>query len=65
MLKYTGGGYGGMLAHIPARDLNDEEVKELGGEEKLIKTGLYVRSKNHAPIKEIEVAPEKEVLNGR
>jgi hypothetical protein len=40
-LKYTGGGYGGWLPEIPARDLNDDEVKQFGGEAALLKTGLY------------------------
>lgn len=29
MLKYTGGGYGGALPLIPARDLSDAEIAEL------------------------------------
>ena len=38
---YTGGGYGGSLPGIPARDLTDEEAKEHGGDKKLVATGLY------------------------
>ena len=38
MLKWNGTGF---LPGIPARDLTDEEVKEFGGEKKLIATGLY------------------------
>lgn len=40
-LRYTGGGYGGFLPGLPARDLSDEEVEALGGEKALVKTGLY------------------------
>lgn len=43
MLKYTGGGYGGSLPNIPAKDLSAEEVEQYGGMEFLVKTGLYVR----------------------
>lgn len=42
-LKYTGGGYGGWLPNIPARDLTNDEVRELGGEKALLETGLYER----------------------
>ena len=35
------------LPGIPARDLTDEEVKQFGGEKKLIASGLY-----EAPKKE-------------
>lgn len=30
MLRYTGGGFGGAIAGIPARDLTDAEVEEYG-----------------------------------
>ena len=43
MLIYTGGGFGGSLPNIPARDLSDEEVMALGGEARLIATGLYAK----------------------
>jgi hypothetical protein len=43
MLRYTGGGFGGALPGIPARDLTDDEVKQHGGEQTLIATGLYAR----------------------
>ena len=43
MLRYTGGGYGGWLPGVPARDLNDDEVEELGGMDALLATGLYER----------------------
>jgi len=43
MLKYIGNG--AFIATVPARDLSDEEVKEHGGEEKLIATGLYEKPK--------------------
>lgn len=42
-LTYTGGGYGGFLPGIPARDLTAEEVAALGGEAALLASGLYVR----------------------
>jgi hypothetical protein len=50
-LKYTGGGYGGGLPGIPARDLNDDEVKQFGGEAALLKTGLYEKQSavSHQP----------------
>ena len=35
----------GSIPGIPARDLTDEEVKDLGGEVKLIATGLYEKPK--------------------
>jgi hypothetical protein len=43
MLIYRG--KGSHLAGIPARDLSDKEVRQLGGEKKLIATGLYVKPK--------------------
>lgn len=50
MLRYTGGGFGGSLPGLPARDLADQEVLDLGGEADLIATGLYVRP-SEAPRK--------------
>jgi len=41
MLRYTGGGVGGSLPGLPARDLQDEEIEALGGEVELLETGLY------------------------
>lgn len=40
-LIYTGGGFGGALPGIPARDLSADEVKLHGGETNLLGTGLY------------------------
>jgi hypothetical protein len=40
-LRYTGGGYGGFVVGIPARDLLAEEVEKFGGLEVLLATGLY------------------------
>jgi hypothetical protein len=58
MLIYTGGGYGGFLPDIPARDLNDEEVKAHGGEAKLLATGLY--SKEQAkPVPKPKAEPSE------
>ena len=39
MLIYVG--RGAAIPDIPARDLTDEEVERCGGEQKLVKTGLY------------------------
>ncbi len=43
-LRYTGGGYGGFLRDIPARDLTDEEAEKFG-KESLVKSGLYIEEK--------------------
>lgn len=48
MLIYTGGGWGGTLPGIPARDLSDEEVQEHGGEAALLASGLYARPESKA-----------------
>ena len=53
MLIYNGKGF---LPGIPARDLTDEEVKEFGGEKKLLATGLYVKE---APKKKRETKPKE------
>ena len=42
-LKYIGGG--AFIVGLPARDLSEDEVEELGGEEVLLETGLYERVK--------------------
>lgn len=39
MLIYIGNG--AAIPDIPARDLSDEEVEQFGGEQRLVKTGLY------------------------
>ena len=44
-LVYTGGGHGGSLPDVPARDLTAEEVKQHGGEKALIASGLYEKPK--------------------
>ena len=63
MLKYTGGGYGGFLPGIPARDLTDKEVERLGGEKNLLETGLYEKAgKKEQPIE--EKTPDEEVKHG-
>jgi hypothetical protein len=51
MLRYTGGGCGGSLPGIPARDLTDQEVDRLGGETSLLATGLYEKDKHEKPPK--------------
>jgi hypothetical protein len=43
MLKYIGDGF---IPGVPARDLTDEEVEKCGGEEFLLSTGLYKKSKS-------------------
>lgn len=43
MLKYTGGGFGGVLDNIPARDLYDEEIERFGGEQALLESGIYAK----------------------
>lgn len=45
-LIYTGGGFGGGLPGIPARDLSAEEVKQYGGKTELLGTGLYEEPKS-------------------
>ena len=40
-LIYTGGGYRGFLRGVPARDLDAEEVKQHGGERRLLDSGIY------------------------
>lgn len=47
-LKYVGDGF---IPGIPARDLTDEEVKQYGGEKKLLATGLYEKAEKQ-PDKE-------------
>lgn len=39
MLRYVGNG--SWLPGVPARDLTDEEVKEYGGKDFLVRTHLY------------------------
>jgi hypothetical protein len=51
MLVYTGGGYGGFLPGVPARDLSDDEVDAYGGESKLLGTGLYARVGDAKPAR--------------
>lgn len=42
MLKYNGKGY---IPGIPARDLTDDEVEKYGGEDELLKLGIYEKPK--------------------
>jgi hypothetical protein len=54
MLIWNGKGF---LPGIPARDLDDDEVKEFGGEKKLLASGLYEKEappKKRAPKKQTE-----------
>ena len=68
MLIYTGGGYGGAVGNVPARDLTDEEVEQCGGEKILLATNCI---KSHTAIKpygtSTRTRPQKaaEVNNGR
>lgn len=50
MLVYIGDGR--FLPDIPARDLSDDEVKNHGGEKKLVESGLYAKPKREAAEKE-------------
>lgn len=47
-LVYHGGGYGGALLGVPARDLSPDEVRVLGGTKMLLRSGLYAKA-NGAP----------------
>lgn len=49
-------GAGTSIGTVPARDLTPEEVKEHGGEEALIATGLYQKP-GKAPV---QPSPKKE-----
>jgi hypothetical protein len=55
MLIYTGGGFGGALPNIPARDLTDEEVARYGGAAALVATGLYARAEREGTENAIRV----------
>ncbi len=55
-LKYTGGGFGGFMVGVPARDLTDAEVEMYGGAQKLLATGLYERA-DAAPEPGVPSAP--------
>jgi hypothetical protein len=55
-LRYTGGGYRGWLPNIPARDLTLAEVEQYGGQEQLLKTGLYALPDESAPASATEPA---------
>lgn len=65
-LKYTGGGYGGSLPGIPARDLSEEEAILHGGVGALLRTGLYEKEKESPPLKsEKSVRPNKQETGPR
>ena len=63
MLKYIGDGF---IVGIPARDLSDEEVEQLGGEKYLVRTGLYERTESFVPsvLNEEKAKNKKEVGHG-
>lgn len=49
-LRYTGGGYGGSINGIPARDLTDEDIARLKLDaDELIRGGLYINAVPDAP----------------
>lgn len=49
-LRYTGGGYGGSINGIPARDLTDEDIARLKlNADELIRGGLYINAVPDAP----------------
>lgn len=62
MLIYTGGGYGGSVPNIPARDLSDGEAEQFGGAAQLIATGLY--QKAEAPLSPSKSKPKSEINLG-
>jgi len=51
MLRWNGKG---IVYGIPARDLTDEEVKEYGGEAKLLRTGLYEKMETPRPSNKLQ-----------
>ena len=49
MLKYTGGGF---VIGVPARDLTEKELNELGMDaDALVRTGLYKKAEDRAEQK--------------
>ena len=56
MLKYIGTGF---LPGIPARDLNEAEVKKYGGERFLLSTGLFEKPKKKK-LSKIKIIEEGE-----
>jgi len=53
MLKYVG--RGAFLIGVPARDLTDEEIEQLGLDKKaLIKSGLYKEDKPNTETRKTE-----------
>lgn len=56
MLKYIGKGF---IPGIPARDLNEDEVKKYGGIKYLLATGLFAK-----PEKKIEIEIKEEIEEG-
>jgi hypothetical protein len=57
-MRYTGGGYGGSLPGVPARDLSDEEVQQHGGIKALQATGLYACLRRQEPARGRKVPRE-------
>lgn len=55
MLKYIGKGF---IPGIPARDIRDDEIEKLGGEEFLLGTGLFEKPKK----KRVKVEVEEEII---
>lgn len=61
-LIYTGGGFGGFLLGFPCRNLTDAEVEQLGGEAKVLTTGLYQRAS--APIQKQKARGQIDLNDG-
>ncbi len=57
MLKYIGKGF---IVGIPARDLNNDEVKKHGGTKFLLSTGLYAKPKRRLKVKVVKTIGEGE-----
>lgn len=50
----------GWVADIPARDLTDKEVRQYGGEKRLLATGCYQKPKPEAAVEKAVEEPAKE-----
>ena len=48
-LIYTGGGYRGFLRGVPARNLDADEVKQHGGQQRLLESGIYKKPSGKKP----------------
>ena len=57
MLKYIGKGF---IPGIPAKDLNNFEVKKYGGVKFLLSTGLFAKPKRKLKVKVVKTIGEGE-----